>query len=286
VLFVGLFYFLQPEGGVKERDERMQIVIFTDLDGTLLHPRTYSFEEAKPALDIIRSRGIPLVLCSSKTRAEIEAYRKRLNNGHPFISENGGAIFVPTGYFPFAVEGEARGAYIASILGAPYDTIRKEFIHLRENLKTAVKGFGDMTVREVAELTGLAVEEAVLAKEREFDEPFVFESKPDSGFLKAIEEEGLRWTRGRLYHIMGESDKGNAVRMLKTWYEREHGKIVSIGLGDGLNDLPLLNAVDHPVLVRKEDASYEEGISMTNLIKADGIGPEGWNRAVMRLLAG
>jgi len=262
-----------------------KIVIFTDLDGTLLHPRTYSFEEAKPALDMVRSRSIPLVLCSSKARAEIEVYRKRLNNGHPFISENGGAIFVPRGYFSFAVEGEPRGAYIASILGTPYDTIRKKFIHLRENLKTAVKGFGDMTVREVAELTGLAGEEAVLAKEREFDEPFIFEGRPDGGFLKAIEVEGLRWTRGRFYHIMGESDKGNAVRLLKTWYEKEHGEIVSIGLGDGMNDLPLLNAVDHPVLVRKEDGAYEEEISMTNLIKADGIGPEGWNRAVMRLLA-
>jgi len=74
--------------------------------------------------------------------------------------------------------------------------------------------------------------------------------------------------------------------MLTAWYEREHGKIISIGLGDGMNDLPLLNAVDHPVLVQKEDGSYEENISMRNLIKADGIGPEGWNREVMRLLAG
>jgi mannosyl-3-phosphoglycerate phosphatase len=271
---------------VRERYERMQTVIFTDLDGTLLHPRTYSFEEAEQALDMVRSRSIPLVLCSSKARAEIEVYRKRLNNGYPFISENGGAIFVPAGYFPFDVEGERRGSYFVSILGTPYDTIRKKFIHLRENLKTAVKGFGDMTVQEVAELTGLAGEEAVLAKEREFDEPFIFESEPDSGFLRAIEEQGLRWTRGRLYHIMGESDKGNAVRMLKTWYERAFGKIVSIGLGDGMNDLPLLNAVDHPVLVRKEDGSYEEGIGMTNLIKADGIGPKGWNCAIMRLLAG
>ncbi len=285
MLFVGLFYFLPLEGGVRERYERMQIVIFTDLDGTLLHPGTYSFKEATPALDVVRSRSIPLVLCSSKARAEIEVYRKRLNNGHPFISENGGAIFVPRGYFPFAVQGEPQGAYITSILGAPYDTIRKELIHLREKQKTAVKGFGDMTVKEVAELTGLAGEEAALAKEREFDEPFIFEGEPDNGFLKAIEEQGLRWTRGRLYHIMGASDKGNAVRMLKTWYERQYGKIVSIGLGDGMNDLPLLNAVDHPVLVRKEDGSYEENISLLNLIKADGIGPEGWNRAVMRFLA-
>ncbi len=268
-----------------ERYEGMQIVIFTDLDGTLLHPRTYSFEEAKPALDMLRSRSIPLVLCSSKTRAEIEVYRKRLNNGHPFVSENGGAVFVPAAYFSFALEGEPRNDYTMISVGSSYREIREHFVSLRGRLKARVRGFGDMSVEEIVGATGLHRDEAALAKEREFDEPFVFQGEPDGGFLREIEEEGLRWTRGRFYHIMGESDKGNAVRMLKTWYEREHGKIVSIGLGDGMNDLPLLNAVDHPVLVRKEDGSYEEEISMTNLIKADGIGPKGWNRAIMGLLA-
>ena len=264
----------------------MQTVIFTDLDGTLLHPRTYSFEEAEQALDMVRSRSIPLVLCSSKTGREIEVYRRRLGNKHPFIAENGGGVFIPAGYFRFAVEGEPRNDYTMISIGSSYREIREHFTRLRERFKARVKGFGDMSVEEVVEATGLPRDEAVLAKEREFDEPFAFQGEPDDGFLKAIEEEGLRWTRGRLYHIMGENDKGNAVRMLKTCYEREFGEIASIGLGDGMNDLPLLNAVDHPVLVQKEDGSYEENISMRNLIKADGIGPEGWNREVMRLLAG
>ena len=79
-----------------------RMIIVTDLDGTLLHPRTYSFEEALPALKLVRERGVPLVLCSSKTRAELEVCRKRLDNGHPFISENGGGIYLPAGYFPFS----------------------------------------------------------------------------------------------------------------------------------------------------------------------------------------
>ena len=40
-----------------------------------------------------------------------------------------------------------------------------------------------MTVDEVAELTGLSREEAVLAQQRDFDEPFIFEGKPDDRFL-------------------------------------------------------------------------------------------------------
>jgi len=81
-----------------------KLVIFTDLDGTLLGRETYSFEPAQPALQLIKHKGIPLILSSSKTRAEIELYRKKLENDHPFISENGGAVFIPKDYFPFTIE--------------------------------------------------------------------------------------------------------------------------------------------------------------------------------------
>jgi len=69
--------------------KRMKI-FFTDLDGTLLDHDTYSFEKAHQALEILRKKNIPLVLCTSKTRTEIGFYRKILKNSHPFISENGG----------------------------------------------------------------------------------------------------------------------------------------------------------------------------------------------------
>jgi mannosyl-3-phosphoglycerate phosphatase len=141
-----------------------------------------------------------------------------------------------------------------------------------------------MTAEEIAALTGLGLAEAALAREREFGEPFVFEQGVDERLLKAAAERGLRWTRGRLYHLMGEHDKGKAIRLLKQWYEREHGTLTTIGLGDGLNDLPLLKEVDHPVLVQKEDGRYEPGVEIPGLIRAQGVGPAGWNRAILDLL--
>jgi mannosyl-3-phosphoglycerate phosphatase len=263
------------------------IIIFTDLDGTLLHPRTYSFDEARSALGLIRQRDIPLIICSSKTRAEIEVYRSKLSNGHPFVSENGGGVFVPEGYFPFTVNGETQTGYRLISFGRPYQELRDVLTGLRERLSTKVRGFGDLSVQEIAALSGLAEPEAVLAKMRDFDEPFIFEEdgvKKDV-FLQAIEARGYRWTRGRFYHIMGENDKGRAVTFLKGLYEKQYGPIHTIGLGDNLNDLPLLRVVDQPVLVQKEDGTYEASVSLPNLIRADGIGPRGWNRAITRLLA-
>ena len=37
-----------------------KLVIFADLDGTLLDRKTYSFEPAQPALLLIRQKGFPL----------------------------------------------------------------------------------------------------------------------------------------------------------------------------------------------------------------------------------
>ncbi len=258
-------------------------VIFTDLDGALLDPRTYSFQEALPALEEIRKRSIPLILCSSKTRVEIEAVRRKLGNRDPFIVENGGAVFVPSGYFPFPA-GTRKGEYEVTVFGRPYQEIRQEFIRLRESLRIDVRGFGDMTAEEIASLTGLSPEEAVLARKREFGEPFIFGKGVDERFLRTAEKDGFHWTRGRLFYLMGDHDKGKTIRILKQWYGAGHGTLITIGLGDGLNDLPLLREVDHPVLVQKESAAYEEAIRLPNLIKADGIGPRGWNRAITRLL--
>ena len=87
---------MKPDGG---------LVVFTDLDGTLLDHETYSYGPAQEALDLLERKRIPLILCSSKTRAEIELIQLDLRLRHPFISENGGAIFMPRAYFPFTPEG-------------------------------------------------------------------------------------------------------------------------------------------------------------------------------------
>ena len=264
----------------------MKIVIFTDLDGTLLHPETYSFQEALPALERLKKLKIPLIMCSSKTRAEIEDYRARMDNKDPFVSENGGGIFIPVDYFPFPLNrGDIMDGYINIILGNKYKDIRSAFIELRETTGIRVKGFGDMSIQEVARITGMTLEESQRAKKREFDEPFIFENGETrvEEFLRAIENKGFRWTRGRLFHILGENDKGKAIKILKEFFKRMEPNIITIGLGDSLNDLPLFQNVDYPVLMKKKNGEYEEGIELPHLIR-DGMGPAGWNQIVLKLI--
>lgn len=258
--------------------------IFTDLDGTLLDAENYSHAAALPALEMLAASATPLILCSSKTRAELETYRAKLNNTHPFIAENGGGIFIPHGYFSIPFEAEKSHGYDLIRLGTPYEEIRKQFVHLREQLQAKVRGFADMTAAEVAALTGLSESEAALARQRDFDEAFVFDGETDENFLQAIAAAGLNWTQGRIFHIMGRHDKGRAVSMLIALYRGQSGEVASIALGDSLNDLAMLQAVDTPVLVRHGDGSYDARIAIPKLSRTRLPGPAGWNEAVLDLM--
>jgi mannosyl-3-phosphoglycerate phosphatase len=260
------------------------MLIITDLDGTLLNPRSYSFKAALPALQLIQKLRIPLIFCSSKTRAEIEVYRKKLKNHHPFISENGGGIFIPHNYFSLPVNAQWHGKYKLIALGKSYNEIRNQFMVLREKLEVKLKGFGDMSIKEIAELTSLSNREAALARKRDFTEPFIFQDEQDNTFLQTLNEVGLHWTQGRLFHVMGDHDKGKAVELLKAFYQRESGIFQTIGLGDSLNDLPMLKKVDYPVLIRHENGHYDTRIKMKRLLKTKCSGPEGWNEAIIFLL--
>ena len=74
-----------------------QLLVVTDLDGTLLDQQTYSYELCLPALRRLRASRIPIVMCSTKTSAEMLPLWRELELDAPFICESGGAIYFPDG---------------------------------------------------------------------------------------------------------------------------------------------------------------------------------------------
>jgi len=261
-------------------------IVFTDLDGTLLDARTYSFDAARPALDLLQKKNVPLVICTSKTRAEVELWRTKLGNEHPFIVENGGAVYVPKDYFPFGVPGaRQRNGYMVLEFGKSYQDLVKELKQMAADSGCEVLSFADMSVAELAQRSLLPVQQAELAKQREYDEAFEILSSGAYRLLEVIERKGLKWTRGdRFYHILGNNDKATAVECLTALYRKAHGEVQTIGVGDGWNDVRFLSSVDVPVLVR---SPYDTAIKRAEprCIVTDAPGPHGWNHALLNLLA-
>ena len=260
-------------------------VIFTDLDGTLLDRGTYSWEPARPALDHLRRKGIPWILVTSKTRAEVEVWRDRLRNHHPFIVENGGAAFIPVGYFSAAVaRTDRRGAYDVLEWGTRYEDIVADLKRASGASRCWVRGFHEMASEEVAAECGLPSEEALRAKQREYDEPFiVLNSDRADALAAAIAAQGRRLTRGgRFWHILGANDKALAVEALAALFRRGSPAVRTIGLGDGLNDAPFLERMDVPVLIRSPQvAELRARVSRGSVTELTG--PAGWNEAILAL---
>jgi len=268
------------------------LLVFTDLDGTLLDYHTYSKEAALPALRSLQEHDIPLVIVSSKTRAEIEPMLDLPCMSQVFIVENGSAIFFrrELGLGP-GDDTETFGEYEAVILGERYDNVLDILSQISRECGVKVRGFSDMDILEIASLTGLDIESAARAKQREFSEPFLFEDDPSrlGALIERLEEKGLSATTGgRFHHVLGRCDKGLAAKKVVDIYERIYPgtarKIVA--LGDSKNDIPLLEAADVAVIVRRHDGTYTDYTPghTQEVIKPTGIGPVGWNEAVLELI--
>jgi mannosyl-3-phosphoglycerate phosphatase len=259
-------------------------VIFTDLDGTLLDPLTYSDAAASSLVASVVNKGLPLIFCSSKTRAEQEVYRRRLGITDPFIVENGGAIFIKQGYFPFAYQYHRVFAdYHVIELGIAYPEIRERLKEISRQHQLTITGFGDMTPEEITKLTGLDLASARLAQKREYEETLNLGAKDIDSVLPKLAAAGLTWNRGgRLYGVSGGNDKGRATKILIKLLKQKLGRIKTIGIGDGPNDLPMLAEVDFPVLVQKP-GNYWEKIDLPGLYRVKGEGPRGWTRAIREL---
>jgi mannosyl-3-phosphoglycerate phosphatase len=260
-------------------------VIFSDLDGTLLHPQSYSFEAAEPALSVLRQQHFPLVLCTSKTRAEVELWRERLGTPHPFIVENGGAAYVPAGYFPFAIDQAVqRDGYEVIEFGTPYAELVLALQDAAGETGCEALGFNQMSLADISLRTALPVNQSALAKRREYDEPFEILGSGAHTLLAAIERRGKRWTRGnRFYHITGANDKAVAVRFLSKLYRRAFGPVCTVGIGDGHNDAEFLMTVDMPVIIRSRFAiALKVAVPRAHVTSAPG--PHGWNEAVLSIL--
>jgi mannosyl-3-phosphoglycerate phosphatase len=270
------------------KQSQPQILIFTDLDGTLLDDQTYDFSPAIPALKIIHSRKIPLILVSSKTRAEIEFFRELLSLESPFIAENGGGIYFPTSFaLPQDYPYKKVDRFNALFMGRPIKEVLERSRKLKEDFN--FKGFSEMPVQEIASVTGLTLEDALRASKREFDEPILLEDPLDDGeiFCEKAAHYGLDCVfGGRFIHLFIGGNKGRAVEKVLDIYNQLKGATFSIALGDSPNDISMLKAVDKAVVMQGRDGTYIKGLAHPDIVMVEGNGPESWNRVMLSILAG
>lgn len=250
----------------------MGLIIFTDLDGTLLDGEDYDYSAAIPMLETLKAQQVPVIPVTSKTRAEVEARRQELAWSDPFIVENGSGVFAD----------EPQVGYCLKRFGCTYEEARRGLRAIATAIGQHLRGFGDLTAAEIEHLTGLAAPAVKRAKAREFSEPFITPHSVEGNQLERVaQEQGFRVLRGdRFSHLLGrEAGKGRAIRWLVEQYRASVEEMITVGLGNSPNDLEMLEIVNIALIIPGKDGPHPE-LAKRGWTIAPAPGAQGWAEAV------
>lgn len=247
-------------------------LVFTDLDGTLLDHDTYEPGDAAETLKQLLNAGASVFFCSAKTLSEQKALARHLDVEVGYITENGAEAVLSSFDMPHR-------------FGVGYDQIRETAAAAAAQLGLELRGYGDMTVQEVAAATNMPLDQASRAKERCCTETLVGLSDDNAARLaRTLADSGLHLQRGaRFWSIQGDHDKGRAVQWVIAEMRQRGVGGDSFGIGDGPNDVEMLVAVDHPILVKRPDSTWAE-LGIPGVLRIDAVGPDGWVKAAQYVM--
>lgn len=272
------------------RQHHIDTLIFSDLDGTLLDHYDYSFKAASAGLERLSKQHIPVILNTSKTAAEVLHLQQLLQLNAPFIVENGAALFIPTTTFPEppATSQRHNEHYVVELAAG-----RERWIKLAKSLADDFDGefesFSDMSLARISEVTGLSVEQAELASQRLYGEPVLWKGthKRKDEFVNCAEKLGAKpLMGGRFLYLCGDTNKGKALIHLSDEYRRQlgHDDITTIALGDGNNDIAMLEAADIAVRILSPVNPPPELSGHNHVITSTQYGPSGWQEIIDQLI--
>ena len=251
--------------------KKFSLIIFTDLDGSLLHRDNFKFDEIKDYIKNLIDNGVIIIPNTSKTEKEIEEFIKELGKELPFISENGSSIhglnLINTN-FPNKI-----------ILSRDKEELIKIFdSKVPDNLKAKCNFISEMNSKQQNDIFGLQGNNLKNALNRKYTIPFLFEGDnlEKNKLLKILKSSSLTMQEGgRVLNLGDKTDKVKSMNQVLKIYRKVENKIKVIGVGDNFNDLDMLRNCDIPCLVFNDQFKQDQ-ININNLIFSNKPSPEGW----------
>ncbi len=260
-------------------NKNYKILIFTDLDGSLLHRDTFKFDEIKDYLKQLISKGIFIIPNTSKTEKEILEFNNELGSSLPYISENGSAI---------------NGLDLLNsnlpkelILSREKDSLIKIFRELVPvNLQNKCKWLSEMDKKKQSLIFGLENDKLKMALDRKYTIPFLFEgNKSERNELsKIVKNKSLALQEGgRVINLTDKVNKAKALQVFVRFFKKNNKNVKTIAVGDNYNDLDMLKTSEFPCLVFNDKFTLDE-IPIKNLITTNKPSPEGWADVIKKAL--
>ena len=249
----------------------LKILIFTDLDGTLLDRDTFKFDKIRDYLKKLLSKGIFIIPNTSKTEREILEFNNELGSSLPYISENGAVIS--------GLDLLNSNLPKELILSREKDNLIKIFENsVPLNLQDKCKWLNEMDKKKQSLIFGLENEKLKLALDRKYTVPFIFEGPKNEKkeLSKIVKKSGLALQEGgRVINLTDKVNKAKALQVFVRFFKKNNKNIKTIAVGDNYNDLDMLKTSDFPCLVFNDKFTLDQ-IPINNLIITNKPSPEGW----------
>ena len=251
--------------------KKFSIIIFTDLDGSLLHRDNFKFDEIKDYVKSLIDQGIIIIPNTSKTEKEIDGFLSELGSDLPYISENGSSIHglnLINSNFPNKIVLSRDKQELIEIFDSK----------VPENLKAKCKFISKMNPKEQTNIFGLEKNNLKNALNRKYTIPFLFEGdkKEKNRLFNVLKSSSLTMQEGgRVINLGDNTDKVKSMNQVLKIYKKVESKIKVIAVGDNFNDLDMLRNCDIPCLVFNDQFKQDQ-INIDNLIFSNKPSPEGW----------
>lgn len=280
-------------------------IVATDIDRTLIRgPK--DVEEAGRGIRNLRNYGFRTILASSKTFSEMVLFYQVAGlPPSPFIFENGCGIGWPLAGLPPALRNRVTlktDDYAAILLGSAVDIAHHALLNLRHRESMNFSLLGEMDLMDLATLTGLNLETAMLARQRLASVPVFWRDSQAKleAFVTKLTAQGFRAVYGGIFlHVSSPCDKYLALVRMLDWLNWHRLSVKILACGDSENDRILLENADIGLLFScTPDRSLINpphhtlhsinGMQHVNLGKSStlvsGAGPSIWLQAVKTAL--
>ena len=248
-----------------------KVLIFTDLDGSLLHRDTFKFDKIKDYLKKLLSKGIFIIPNTSKTEKEILEFNNELGSNLPYISENGAAI----NGLDLLNSNLPKELILSRDKNNLINIFKKT---VPENLQNKCKWLSEMDKKKQSLIFGLEDEKLKMALDRKYTIPFIFEGNKNekNKLFKIVKNKGLALQEGgRVINLTDKVNKAKALQVFVRFFKKNNKEVKTIAVGDNYNDLDMLKTSDFPCLVFNDKFTLDE-IPIKNLIITNKPSPQGW----------
>ena len=253
-----------------------KILIFTDLDGTLLDRDNFKFDKVINYVRELIQKDIHIIPNSSKTLGEINNFNLELDEDLPFIVENGAAIYklnLINSSFPEKISLSRETSEISKIFE------KKVSIKFRSKCSFINK----LSIDKQEKILGLSKQKIRFALNREYTIPLLFDGSKNekTSFFKSVSDAGLSLQEGgRVINLCDKVSKAQAMKkVIKIFKKIVKEELITIGVGDNFNDLEMLKNSDIPCLVFNDKFTMEK-ININNCLVSKKPAPEGWEEVV------